>query len=330
MIYVNVSGRLGNQLFYYAIARKLQILGGGNQDICFNFENVYNHREGEAEKLGFEDSLQYFNTVSYTKIIDIPMGTILKEKTMDWQYKLAIKEFYIQDRLQKYILQKPVASLLSTIDRCCNRVAGLYFYPHRLNEKYNRVKLRPAISKKYNWFVMGRYENPKWFDDIRPILLEELTPRFPPIKDNEQLYHIIKKSNSVCISIRRGDYLSPQNEGCFNVCTETYFKRAIQCMKEKIKNPVFVLFSDDIEWVKNANIFDSKEQVYYESGNDPVWEKLRLMYSCKHYIISNSTFSWWAQYLSRNDNKIVIAPDIWFRPNTKWPLLEKSFIKITH
>lgn len=60
----------------------------------------------------------------------------------------------------------------------------------------------------------------------------------------------------------------------------------------------------------------------------PVYETLRLMYSCKHFIISNSTFSWWGQYLSRNDHKIVISPSKWNNDDFDTPLLEDEWIKL--
>ena len=80
-------------------------------------------------------------------------------------------------------------------------------------------------------------------------------------------------------------------------------------MNKLVKKPQYIVFSDDVEWCKNNMHFP--KNTIYESGNDPIWEKIRLMYSCKHFIISNSTFSWWAQYLSNNKNKIVIAPKKW-------------------
>ena len=84
-----------------------------------------------------------------------------------------------------------------------------------------------------------------------------------------------------------------------------------------------ICFSDDIEWVKNN--LDFKCETYYENGNDPVWEKLRLMSCCKHFVISNSSFSWWAQYLSCNKNKIVYAPTKWYVDNRKVDIFQDSW-----
>jgi hypothetical protein len=176
----------------------------------------------------------------------------------------------------------------------------------------------------------GCFEVPALFEHIKPILMEEFTPKQPPRPENRALYDIINSTNSICVAIRRGDYLSERFRPRFLVCDQNYFDRALEKAKELVENPVFIFFSDDIEWVKENVKTDAP--AYYESGNDPVWEKLRLMYSCKHFIISNSTFSWWAQYLSRNTtNKIVISPDHWFNikdaPHS--PLIADDFIKIT-
>ena len=64
------------------------------------------------------------------------------------------------------------------------------------------------------------------------------------------------------------------------------------------------------------------------SQDMPVYETLRLMYSCKHFILSNSTFSWWGQYLSQNDKKVVISPSRWNNDDFYTPLMDSEWIKI--
>jgi hypothetical protein len=98
-------------------------------------------------------------------------------------------------------------------------------------------------------------------------------------------------------------------------------------IKQKVQNPVFFLFSDDVDWVK-TNVQTGECETYCEDGTDPVWEKLRMMSMCKHFIISNSTFSWWAQWLSTNDNKIVISPSRWFNNDYQSPLIDSNWITI--
>lgn len=147
------------------------------------------------------------------------------------------------------------------------------------------------------------------------------------LEKNEEMMQRIQQTNSICLSVRRGDFESDAEiKKLHSVCNREYFETAIQTIKDMVEDPVFFLFSDDIEWVKN-NIHTGCTS-YYEDGTDPVWEKLRLMSACKHFIISNSTFSWWTQYLSTNENKIVVSPSRWFNNDYVMPLIEDNFVKI--
>jgi hypothetical protein len=84
-----------------------------------------------------------------------------------------------------------------------------------------------------------------------------------------------------------------------------YFNDAVKYIKERgVKNPLFYIFSDDINWCKNNIIIGSDNTVYVE--NNPDYIDLWLMSLCKHNIISHSTFSWWGAYLNQNNEKIVI------------------------
>lgn len=176
--------------------------------------------------------------------------------------------------------------------------------------------------------MSGCFEDPIYFDDIRGILLSELAPKHPLLEKNRKMMQNIQKTDSVCLSVRRGDFESNADvKKLQSVCDRQYFENAIEAIKKNIENPVFFMFSDDIEWVKN-NIH-TKCVTYYEDGTDPVWEKLRLMSACKHFIVSNSTFSWWTQYLSVNENKVVVSPNRWFNNDYVSPLIGKDWIKIS-
>lgn len=85
-----------------------------------------------------------------------------------------------------------------------------------------------------------------------------------------------------------------------------YYINAAKYVEGQLKDVEFYIFSNDILWVKENINFPMK--VNYVEGENPSHEELALMTSCNHFIISNSTFSWWGQFLSNNENKIVIAP----------------------
>jgi hypothetical protein len=96
------------------------------------------------------------------------------------------------------------------------------------------------------------------------------------------------------------------------VCSLKYYQDAIKYISQKIDNPVFYIFSDDIEWVKRELII-SFPCVYIDFNQQSVsYKDMQLMSLCKCNIIANSSFSWWGAWLNINPEKIVIAPNSWF------------------
>lgn len=151
--------------------------------------------------------------------------------------------------------------------------------------------------------------------------LQEHLKRQNTLKQQMEDVEIIKSFRSM--KLDRGDFLNENISKDRLICTVDYYIKGIEFIKEKYPNALICFFSDDIDWVKN-NI-KVKGKALYESGNDPVWEKLRLMSSCKHFVISNSTFSWWAQHLAENKEKIVIAPSRWCNDKRPVGLYEKNW-----
>lgn len=188
----------------------------------------------------------------------------------------------------------------------------------------------PAIRNN-EIIVNGWWQDVRFFHDVEAELSNEIVPTTKPISENEYLYNIAERENSVCVSIRGGNYLVPKVKKKLFVCDKEYFYNAIELIKSKVRNAIFIVFSDDLEWVKSYIKLEEKFpecKFYYESGKDTVEEKLRMMTKCKHFIISNSSFSWWAQYLAKNENKIVIAPDAWFTNGDKNGLYIDDWILI--
>jgi hypothetical protein len=165
---------------------------------------------------------------------------------------------------------------------------------------------------KNNTWIEGYWQSEKYFQSIAATLRKELV-----VKDNENPYCQllllkIRSTNAVSIHVRRGDYVSDSKvNNAHGVCTLDYYRQAVQIIKEQIKNPVFFIFSDEIDWVKQYLIISGDEVVYVEGKDNKDYDELRLMFSCKHNIIANSSFSWWGAWLNTNPGKLVVAPQRW-------------------
>ena len=301
MIFICMNGRAGNQFFQYAFARMLQEKTG--EDLVIDFRSV----ESRNDSLnGWEDSLKYFNTVKY-----ISSGS---RKYCFWLR--IITHFYGRLNQKRASFSEKHALELKNIKWL--NFLGIYwllegYYPFR-------------IYKRRNMLIRGCFESPRYFSEIDHLIRKELTPRFPVLEHNRIFFNLITNTESICVTIRRGDFMAPQFKGCYQVCTPDYYYTGVNRIREVYPQAVVCVFSDDIRWVKEN--MDFGDNTYYETGTDPIWEKLRLMYSCKHFVISNSTFSWWAQHLSDNPNKMVIAPSRWRNDYAAIDIYEDNWILI--
>jgi len=158
--------------------------------------------------------------------------------------------------------------------------------------------------------LYGYFQSKKYFQEYERDLKNLLKISDPYSQKEIALLTLINSSNSIAISIRLGDdYLADKS---LNIFEREYYIKSINYTKSKVDNPVYFIFSDAVDRVKS--IFNFPEEFKYVEGFNE-YESLRLMYSCQHFIISNSSFSWWGAYLSNNNNKIVIAPKKWYSDN---------------
>lgn len=135
-------------------------------------------------------------------------------------------------------------------------------------------------------------------------------------QDIKNLFKLqIDPIDAVSIHVRRGDYLAP-NQDTFKPIDMTYIEKAMRFFKNEGKTK-FMVVSDDLQWCRE-NIKDTDCEILFSTGQS-VYSDLCLMASCEHHIISNSTLAWWAAYLGRNENKIVVSPSSeapnWFLHN---------------
>lgn len=161
-------------------------------------------------------------------------------------------------------------------------------------------------------------------------LRKTLRWRHPPDEDaaTQAVVRKIKERNSVSVHVRRGDYVN--NSLYFNIPI-SYYKNAMNYMKEHMDNPAFFVFSNDLQWARENLAFPDTDITFVDVNHGkPDWKDLQLMSLCKHNIIANSTFSWWGAWLNNHPNKIVLTPDHWdyLEWNTIDRILPKEWIRI--
>jgi hypothetical protein len=115
----------------------------------------------------------------------------------------------------------------------------------------------------------------------------------------------------VAVHIRRGDYAQPQTMAFHGLLGAEYYESARQQIEASIEDPTYFLFSDDPA-AAVAELGNWPNLI--PAGGFSTHEDLKLMALCEHFIIANSTFSWWGAWLGQAPGKRVVAPENWFAP----------------
>jgi len=201
--------------------------------------------------------------------------------------------------LQKTILQRGLRVQLIT---------------ESLEQRFRFQAELPINRNTRTIYLSGYWQVHNIAESISVDLRREFTFRDAPTGKNLELLRTIRSAdNPVSVHIRRGDYTLPQ-EG--NVALPMdYYVQAITKLRASLSNPTFFVFSDDIMFAKQhltkctAGVFIDHNDAF------SAHEDLRLMSSCRHHIIANSTFSWWGAWLNSSEDKIVLAPRNWLVAN---------------
>ena len=289
MIAVKLKGGLGNQMFQYAFGRSLAI---------------------------------YYQT---NLLLDI---SELQNKNIQHAYRnYALNVFQIKASIAQQKLQVEKE----------NKTSFLRFFDLRKSKKSfkliteRKYHFDTEIGKAFdNCYLDGYWQSPLYFNDIENEIRADFKLSIPLSPIAEPFLNRINSCNAVSIHIRRGDYVTNAETNSYHgICDLEYYKAAVEIIKSKISNPVFFIFTDDIDWV-NVNFIIDATFILVSQKELTQFDDLQLMCACKHAIIANSSFSWWAAWLIVNAKKIVIAPSQWFQNSSVNTdnLFPKSWLRI--
>lgn len=167
-------------------------------------------------------------------------------------------------------------------------------------------------------YFAGLWQSVKYLEPIERVLREDLRFRHGLNAVSQPLACEIRETNSVCVHVRRTDYLShTAGNSPLQFVGLGYYRNAVGRVLDEVRSPKFFVFSDDLEWCKSELSFiPDATFVGSEHAGEKDGGHMQLMSLCRSFIIPNSTFSWWAAWLCQHSDRKVMLPTTWFRdPN---------------
>lgn len=279
MIIVKLWGGLGNQMFQYAAARRLSHINGEP----LKLDTRWFGREAHG------DTPRRYELGVFAIAADI--ATAGESRRMRG----------VDIRRWPKIVKRLMAAAGYAAPK--NYVAERHFH------------FNPEIlNLKGDIYLDGYWQSEKYFRDAGDVIRNDFRLKGPPDGVNTGVLQEIAGCESVSLHFRRGDYVTNANAAAHHgTASLDYYAAAIGAIGTRVVSPRFFVFSDDQSWVKRNLIIDFPVTYVEGNGAEKAYEDMRLMSSCKHHIIANSSFSWWGAWLGANPDKIVIAPRQWFQ-----------------
>ena len=286
-IIVHLSGGMGNQLFKYAAARNLALKNQSKLEL-----DIYSGFR--KDMFGRQFVLSQFNI-----------------------------EADIASRWDSY------ASVTGSIRRIITKAYS----------KSQNFQNRSYIIEEYPWFderilakvvkkslyLHGFWQSEKYFKEIEDIIRFEFQIKNFFNTDIIDLSSKILSTNSICIHVRRFPELvnirSQSAIAASMQLSKNYYLKGLNYLLPNLPDPHIFCFGDEPSWLtENINLKIPTTILKKNADYEDLW----LMSQCKHFIIANSTFSWWGAWLSTFPEKVVVAPE----PKTNKDFIPESWIKI--
>lgn len=284
MILIKLQGGLGNQMFQYALGRALSL----KHNVPLKLD-LSTYTKG-----GFPgDTPRSFVLNNYAIHADIATDTEIKGFTTISSSRILKKLSSILQRISWLPKSRYVAE------------QGQWYHPD-------------LHYKAPSTYYFGFWQSPHYFEDYSDIIRSDFTLLNEPSAVYARTQTtILNETLAVSLHIRRGDFVTNLTSlKDVGVCGIEYYERAMAYTQAKIGTPHFFVFSDDIPWAKEHLPTQYGPITFVSDVSLKDFEELLLMKECRHHIIANSSFSWWAAWLDPRKDKIVVRPEQWFvNPN---------------
>lgn len=282
-----VFGGLGNQLFIYSAARRLALFNDA--------ELVLDHISGFARDRVYQRHYQLDH-------FQIPC-----RKASSWE---RLEPF---SRMRRYLLRR-LNDRRPFEERSYLRQEGVDFDPRLLTLKPRRTL-----------YFEGYWQSENYFKDVADQIRQDLTIIPPTDSANRTMAKHIGRHEAVAVHVRFFDEpeLSSAESGPMNNGNNTsgdYYHRAITEMEHRVPGAHYYLFSDRPDAARERIPLPDERitTVHHNQGDAMAYADLWLMSQCQHFIIANSTFSWWGAWLADNPRKTIIAPGFEKRDGKMW------------